>query len=122
MERRPLSSRVNAVPADPETVRRFVKGEVPMAPSLAVPELGASAATVGSQPPALSPAPRRRAKATGVLPVGLIPVTVRLRAELAGALKRASLERQLGGETVFTQQELVEAALEPWLRQRGYLD
>lgn len=122
MERRPLSSHVNAIPADPETVRRFVKGDVPLAPPLAVSELGASAAAGGSQPPLTLSTPRRRAKATGVLPVGLIPVTVRLRAELAGALKRASLERQLGGETVFTQQELVEAALEPWLRQHGYLD
>lgn len=64
----------------------------------------------------------RRTKSTGVAPVGLIPVTVRLRPELAGALKRASLERQLQGDELFTQQELVEQALEPWLRSEGYLD
>lgn len=54
-------------------------------------------------------------------PVGLIPVTVRLRPEIAGALKRASLERQLEGEEVFTVQDLVEQALEPWLQDQGYL-
>lgn len=53
--------------------------------------------------------------------VGLIPVTVRLRPEIAGALKRASLERELDGEQVFTQQELVEQVLEPWLFSQGYL-
>ena len=68
------------------------------------------------------PRPKRASQGRAVLPVGLIPVTVRLRAEIAGALKRASLERQLGGVAVFTQQELVEAALEPWLRRHGYLD
>jgi hypothetical protein len=57
-----------------------------------------------------------------VTPIGLIPVTVRLRPELAVALKRASLERQLAGEELFTQQEIVEQALEPWLREEGYLD
>jgi hypothetical protein len=54
-------------------------------------------------------------------PVGLIPVTIRLRPEIAGALKRASLERELEGEEVFTQQDLVEQALEPWLRTNGYV-
>jgi len=54
-------------------------------------------------------------------PVGLIPVTVRLRPEIAGALKRASLERELAGEAVFTQQSLVEQVLEPWLSSEGYL-
>ena len=56
-----------------------------------------------------------------VAPVGLIPVTVRLRPEIAGALKRASLERQLAGEELFTQQDIVEQALEPWLHREGLL-
>ncbi len=62
-----------------------------------------------------------RRKTTRLQPVGLIPVTIRLRPEIAGALKRASLERQLSGEEVFTQQELVEGALEPWLIDKGYM-
>lgn len=60
-------------------------------------------------------------KPTRLQPVGLIPVTIRLRPEIAGALKRASLVRQLNGEEVFTQQELVESALEPWLLDEGYI-
>lgn len=63
----------------------------------------------------------RRARSTGVTPVGLIPVTVRLRPELAGALKRASLERQLAGESLFTQQDIITELLEPWLRAEGFI-
>jgi hypothetical protein len=57
-----------------------------------------------------------------ITPVAPVPVTVRLRPEVAGGLKRASLERQLSGEEMFTQQDLVETLLEPWLREQGYLD
>ena len=63
----------------------------------------------------------RRSEKRLYTPIGLIPVTVRLQPEIAGALKRASLERQLGGEELFTQQDLVARALEPWLREHGYL-
>jgi hypothetical protein len=71
--------------------------------------------------PRVEERPLRRARSSKVTPVGLIPVTVRLRPEIAGALKRASLERQLAGEELFTQQDIVEQALEPWLRQEGLL-
>ncbi|MDZ4848527.1 MAG: hypothetical protein SGI77_04485 [Pirellulaceae bacterium] len=60
-------------------------------------------------------------KANRFQPVGLIPVTIRLRPDIAGALKRASLERELEGEEVFTQQDIVEQALEPWLKREGML-
>lgn len=49
------------------------------------------------------------------------PLTTRLRADYAAALKRASLERQLQGAAPNTVQEILEAALEPWLRTNGYL-
>jgi hypothetical protein len=52
---------------------------------------------------------------------GRSPLTTRLRADLAGALKRASLERQLAGQEPHTVQEILEEALEPWLRHHGYL-
>lgn len=65
--------------------------------------------------------PAKKSKTHGVTPVGLIPVTVRLRPEVAGGLKRASLERQLAGEEPFTQQDLIEQLLEPWLRETGFL-
>ncbi len=71
--------------------------------------------------PRVEDQPLRRARPSKVAPVGLIPVTVRLRPEIAGALKRASLERQLAGEELFTQQDIVEQALEPWLHREGLL-
>lgn len=66
-------------------------------------------------PTVIKPRPSR------VQPVALVPVTIRLRPELAGALKRASLERQLTGDPVFTQQDMVEEALTPWLKKAGFL-
>ncbi|MBY0459781.1 MAG: hypothetical protein K2V38_20875 [Gemmataceae bacterium] len=54
-------------------------------------------------------------------PVARAPLTTRIRAEYAAALKRASLERQLSGATPHTLQEMLEEALEPWLRAHGYL-
>lgn len=107
--------------ADPEAVRQFVTQEsrpskLESADSFAMP---ARLPRYHASEPAQK---SRRSKKAGVTPVGLIPVTVRLRPELAGALKRASLERQLAGDSLFTQQDLVEQALEPWLRSEGFLD
>jgi hypothetical protein len=52
---------------------------------------------------------------------GRMPLTTRIRSDLATALKRASLERQLSGEKPNTVQDILEEALEPWLKDRGYL-
>jgi hypothetical protein len=52
---------------------------------------------------------------------GRVPVGARIRTELASALKRASLERQLHGLEPNTVQDILEEALEPWLRRHGYL-
>ena len=49
------------------------------------------------------------------------PLTTKLRKDMADALKRASLERQLSGETPSAIQEILEEALEPWLKSKGYL-
>lgn len=54
-------------------------------------------------------------------PAGRVPLTTRLRADFAAALKRASLERQLSGTTPHQVQEILEEALEPWLKKHGYL-
>jgi hypothetical protein len=48
-------------------------------------------------------------------------ITTRIRADFAAALKRASLERQLNGTTPNTLQEILEEAIEPWLRLHGYV-
>ena len=53
--------------------------------------------------------------------VSRAPFTTRLRADFATALKRASLERQLNNQFPNTLQDILEEALEPWLRTNGYL-
>jgi hypothetical protein len=44
-----------------------------------------------------------------------VPLTTRIRPELAAALKRVSLQRQLEGTHPCAMQDLVEDALELWL-------
>jgi hypothetical protein len=116
MKRRPLTVGISPeANIDPDEVRRFVAPEPQRSRQ---PDPSPTTLPVETD---LAAAPRPRLQSSGVRPVGLIPVTVRLRPELAGALKRASLQRQLAGEPIFTQQDLVELALEPWLRRQGYL-
>jgi hypothetical protein len=50
------------------------------------------------------------------------PISTRIRADLASALKRASLERQLSGTEPNTLHDILEEAIEPWLKSNGYLD
>ena len=56
-------------------------------------------------------------------PVGHVIVRValstRIRADLAAALKRMSLERQLNAVTPHAIQELLEQALDEWLKNNG---
>jgi hypothetical protein len=126
-QRRPLVAGVNAPEnTDPEAVRAFIKQEPSKKEAKSelaiVAESGRQMPHAEDDSPEVElpkPAPKRKGK--GRLPVGLIPVTVRLRPEIAGALKRASLERQLAGEDTYTQQDIVEQALEPWLRSEGFL-
>jgi len=56
-----------------------------------------------------------------VMTPGLIPIHVRVRPEIAGALKTAALQQELRGVEPFTKREIVEQALEPWLKKNGYL-
>jgi hypothetical protein len=58
-----------------------------------------------------------------VLPqfAGRVPVTTRARPEVATALKRASLTRQLNGIEPYYVQDIMEVALETWLRTNGYI-
>jgi hypothetical protein len=65
--------------------------------------------------------PVRKAKNAAVMQPGLIPVNVRVRPDLATALQTASLERQLQGIVPSSKREIIEEALEPWLRVNGYL-
>lgn len=68
-----------------------------------------------AEPPTVAPANGQRG------PVERLPFSSRIRADMALALKRASLERQLAGVYPNSLQEMVEEALEPWLKAHGYL-
>jgi hypothetical protein len=52
--------------------------------------------------------------------VGRVPIGARVRTELAAALKRASLERQLKGTQPFAVQEILEEAIKLWLLKNGH--
>ncbi len=146
-ERRSLISGVEGVGVDPETARAFIVQERPKpepralpSPARVVPEPvppaaaePAAQATVPAgegtapavSPPPKPPAAKRPDVHSGpprLLATLLVPVTVRLRPEVASALKRASLERQLHGVETYTQQDIVEEALLPWLRAEGLLE
>ncbi len=136
-DRRPLAAPfANTPDADPDVVRNFVKRDGPLdvsepaaeraqqpgrnAPSSDSRQTADNRPT--SEPRTILPARAKKRRMNSITPVAPVPVTVRLRPEVAGGLKRASLERQLSGEEMFTQQDLVETLLEPWLREQGYLD
>ena len=80
--------------------------------------------SAASEPPS-SPttAPAAPQEAGEVMPQfkGRVPLTTRCRPELASALKRASLQRQLSGAKPDRMQDILEAALEDWLGRHGYM-
>jgi hypothetical protein len=104
-ERRPLIDGLKAVEAepkrevDPVLAKQFVYG--PMGPTAPRPSVERTAR------------PHDQPRRTGV--------STRMREDFAKALKRASLERQMEGVHPQTLQDILEEAVEPWLRQHGYL-
>jgi hypothetical protein len=103
-ERRPLSAGLKpSTEIDPALEKQFVYGDKD--------EPG--------KPPKRS-ADAREPKSQNT--ISLVPFTTRVRSDFATALKRASLERQLAGEVPNTLQDFLEEALEPWLRNNGFLD
>jgi hypothetical protein len=66
--------------------------------------------------PAQTPAPSATTPT-----ISRVPLSTRMRSDFAAALKRASLERQLEGVEPNTLQDILEQAIEPWLRGNGYL-
>lgn len=81
-------------PLDPAVENEFVYGKKP------------------PQPP--QPVPSNQ-------PIARMPFSSKIRTDYAEALKRASLERQLKKVYPNTLQEIIEEALEPWLKNNGYL-
>lgn len=64
---------------------------------------------------------KESAPAGGTTGLGRIPISTRVRADFALALKRASLERQLKAIEPNTLQDILEEAIEPWLKAHGYV-
>lgn len=54
-------------------------------------------------------------------PVTRAPISTRMRTDYQAALKRASLENQLAGREPATVQDILEQAIEPWLKQRDLI-
>lgn len=101
-ERRSLTEGLKATPIiDPAVAKEFIHAGKP---SPAKPEA--------------VPTPAANQKAPVL---GRAPISTRIRADFAAALKRASLERQLKGKEPHTLQDILEQAIEPWLRTNGYL-
>lgn len=80
-------------------------------------------------PPPMDPATERafvfangdKARSTNAVEMRRVPLTTRIREDYAKALKRASLERQLNGGEPSAILEILEQALEPWLKAHGYI-
>src|SRR5437588_11594406 len=108
-ERRSLLAGLKAPEdVDPELAKQFIHGDKAAPPKPAK-----------SDPTAVDgPRPGRRQNGS---PIDRSPLTTRIRSDFALALKRASLERQLKGETPSAILDILEEALEPWLRSHGYI-
>jgi hypothetical protein len=108
-ERRSLIQGLKKTPAvDPALEDKFVYGQKTKQPK---------------QTQASSPVEdTREGKGRAANPISRAPLSTRIRTAYAEALKRASLERQLQGVFPNTLQDILEEAVEPWLRSNGYLD
>jgi hypothetical protein len=103
-ERRPLIEGLKnpAPPVDPQVEKAFIHG---------------SKSSAAAEPAAPTPANRQ----PGAAIPARVPISTRMRTDFATSLKRASLERQLSGVEPNTLQDILEEAVEPWLKANGYL-
>jgi hypothetical protein len=114
-ERRPLVEGLKSLPPEQRTAEEaFVYG----GPRNSAPET--KPRPIASSDDASTSAQAR----PGLLPqmYNRVPITTRARPEMARALKRASLQRQLDGTEPFHVQDIMEVALETWLREKGYVE
>jgi hypothetical protein len=102
-ERRPLTEGLKPSTADSSKEKEFVyAGKAP----------ASSEAPAVTAPPSVQTPKSTQSR---------IPISTRMRTDFATALKRASLERQLNGMEPSALQDILEQAVEPWLRSNGYL-
>jgi hypothetical protein len=84
---------------------------------------------VTNPPPPIDPAVERAfvfgakepRKSSQPQQVARAPLSTRIRADYAAALKKASLERQLNNLAPNSLQGILEEAIEPWLKSNGYI-
>lgn len=105
-ERKSLVHGLNKL--DPALEKAFVRGQKP--------------GTKQADPPPPVTEVKKEKPEQSITTVSRVPLTTRIRSDFASALKRASLERQLKKVIPNTVQDILEQALEPWLRDNGYLD
>ena len=123
-ERRALVEGLDPVQEiDRDLEAEFVHGRPPRkaAKSSAAPAI--TSAAVPEQPivQTVPPRPEPAAEASDPFPfisTGRVAIGARVRPELAAALKRTSLKRQLQGIQPFAVQEILEEALELWLHHQ----
>jgi hypothetical protein len=123
VKRRPLTAGIKK--ADPKKEKAFVYGKN-AAPS-ASPKEPKAAIAAKPEAPVAAPEPVQETPAAATVTEkaaprnqGRSPLTTRIRTDLFEALKRASLERQLAKQDPHTVQDILEEALEPWLKNHGY--
>lgn len=117
-ERRPLIAGIQSTPDKQSAEEAFVFGAKakPSTPLTKTKPAANSEGQVGTKS-------REPVVNLEILPqiTSRVPVTARCRPEVASALKRASLNRQLESVTPYHIQGIMEEALENWLRDGGYL-
>ena len=112
---------------DPNLAEDFINGQKPRKTVKQSPRRPKAAPQAIGETPASPPLPASVIVAAQVptssplTGVGRVPVGARVRTELAAALKRASLERQLQGIQPNSVQEILEDSIELWLHKHGLL-
>ena len=113
---------VDEVKPDPALEKDFVFSRKPPPPE-ALPQITEPAAIPEAKEIA-SPVKEialPEAKSQASAPIARAPLTTRIRADYATALKRPPWNASSSGVSPNTVQDILEAALEPWLRSNGYL-
>ncbi len=112
---------------DSDLAEKFINSGIPRKPAKTSARAPEATKYVTDETPAQPPLPQSVVAAAHVSApspltgVGRVPVGARVRTELAAALKRASLERQLQGIQPNSVQEILEESLELWLLKHGHL-
>ncbi len=118
-ERRPLVQGIKPTEINPEVAKRFIRGDFEALADKPAAEEGSKVIAAHPEKHEGGQAASQGEVARGS--AGRVPLTIRCRSDFAAVLKRASLQRQLDGVFPHTLQDIFEEAVEPWLKNNGYL-